>query len=159
MAWSSICKKMRPLIKMANKSKTLRILRLVPASPEKVFSAWTDPEALLQWWGPKGVRCSAAEIELRVGGAYRIANELPDGSTLWISGEFEVIERPHLLVYSWTVENALPVTECVSVRFSEHASGTQIDLTHEQIATEVLRDQHQQGWIGCLDGLTNFFRD
>ena len=55
-----------------------------------MFAAWTTPELLRQWWGPTGVRCIAAEIDLRVGGTYRIGNEIPDGSVIWISGEFRL---------------------------------------------------------------------
>ncbi|MGI9336785.1 MAG: SRPBCC family protein [Gammaproteobacteria bacterium] len=133
--------------------ETLHIRRLIPASPDRVFSAWTDPDQLKMWWGPKGVRCLSAEVELRVGGHYRIANELPDGSVLWIAGEFETIERPDLLIYTWVVETASPTTERVSVQFDKHEQGTEIILRHEFIATTALRDRHQQGWIGCMDGL------
>jgi uncharacterized protein YndB with AHSA1/START domain len=136
--------------------KCLRMRKVIPASPERVFRAWTDPDELKQWWGPKGVRCTSAEIDLEVGGKYRIANELPDGAILWISGIFEVIEKPNLLTFTWVVENGAPNVERVSVQFEPHELGTQVTLTHELISTAALRDQHQNGWIGCLDGLHDY---
>jgi uncharacterized protein YndB with AHSA1/START domain len=137
-------------------NSSLRIQKQIPASPERVFSAWTNPDELREWWGPKGVRCVSAEVELKVGGQYRIANELPDGTILWIGGEFEAVEKPHLLIYSWILEIEDPSTERVTVRFKPHEVGTELILTHELISTTALHDQHQQGWIGCMDGLVDF---
>jgi len=105
------------------------------------------------WWGPKGVECRSAEIDLRVDGHYRIANKLPDATVLWISGEFEVIDRPHTLVYTWIVENDSPGTERVSVRFERNPAGTKVLLQHDLIETKALSERHEQGWIDCLDGL------
>lgn len=135
------------------KFESLRMQKKIAAAPERVFEAWTDPQELKKWWGPKNVRCVSAEIELRVGGQYRIGNELPDGTVLWIGGEFEVIEKPHLLIYTWIVETADPTKERVSVRFNRHESGTEVILTHDLISSAALRDQHQLGWTGCLRGL------
>lgn len=136
--------------------ETLHMQRLIPASPDRVFRAWTDPNEMKKWWGPKDVRCLSVEVDLRVGGQYRIANELPNGTVLWIAGEFEVVEEPHLLIYTWTVETASPTTERVSVRFEEREQGTEVILKHELIATTTLLGQHQQGWIGCMDGLVEY---
>lgn len=129
--------------------------RLIAAPPERVFSAWTNPAELKKWWGPAGVRCVSAEVELQVGGRYKIENALPNGETLWIAGEFEQIEKPHLLVYTWFLESENPAIERVSIRFDRHESGTEIVLTHEQIATPALQEQHQLGWNGCFDGLAD----
>lgn len=51
------------------------------ASPERIFDAFTDPEQLVRWWWPEGFTCPAAEVDLRVGGTYRIAMKWP-GSIL-----------------------------------------------------------------------------
>ena len=47
---------------------TLRIERTFAAPREKVFQAWTDPQALKQWWGPDGYATPSVEIDLRPGG-------------------------------------------------------------------------------------------
>jgi len=60
---------------------TLVVRRTIGASPERVFDAWTKPERLRLWWGPRGVTCTAAEVDLRVGGRYRIANQFPGAIT------------------------------------------------------------------------------
>jgi uncharacterized protein YndB with AHSA1/START domain len=89
---------------------------------------------------------------LRIGGEYRIGNLLPDGTILWISGAFEVIEPPHRLVYSWHFEGREEETR-VTVRFEPRGEATEVIVVHERIESEETRDDHTQGWIGCLDGL------
>ncbi|MFN0247085.1 MAG: SRPBCC domain-containing protein [Kofleriaceae bacterium] len=133
----------------------LRIRRVIAARPERIFHAWTKPELLLQWWGPAGVRCIVAEVDLKSGGAYRIGNELPDGTVVWISGTYELVDSPHRLVYSWRVGQE-PESR-VTVSFTEVAEGsTEVVIHHEQIHSTAVRDDHAFGWNGCLDGLARW---
>lgn len=133
----------------------LIVRRSIRASPERIFDAWTQPEHLKQWWGPKSVECVDAEVDLRVGGRYRIANRFPDDKILWISGEFEIIERPHKLVYTWHV-GAAETAERVTITFEARGEETELIVMHERIPTEAMRDMHEQGWAGCLDGLVDY---
>jgi uncharacterized protein YndB with AHSA1/START domain len=133
----------------------LIVRKSIRASPERVFDAWTQPEHLKLWWGPKSVECIDAEVDLRVGGRYRIANQFPDGKILWISGEFETIERPHRLVYTWRVGSEA-AAERVTITFEERAKETEVIVMHERIPTPAMRDMHEQGWVGCLDGLVDY---
>lgn len=135
---------------------TLIVRKTIRASAERLFAAWTTAEALKQWWGPQGVKCIDAEVDLRKGGRYRIGNQFPDGKILWISGEFEVIEAPRKLVYSWRIEPDTASTERVTVQFEPQGENTEVIVTHERIASEELRDMHRQGWVGCLEGLERF---
>jgi uncharacterized protein YndB with AHSA1/START domain len=143
--------------KIVDDVESLQIQRTIQASPERVFDAWVDPLQMVKWWGPKGVRCLSADVDLRVGGQYRIENELPDGSVLWISGEFEKIARPHLLRYTWQVGSGVTAVEQVTVRFDPGDGGTTVTVLHQRIPGKALRDQHEQGWDGCLSGLLDFF--
>lgn len=133
----------------------IALRRIIPASPARVFEAWTSPAELMRWWGPAGVRCIGAEIDLSVGGRYRIGNQLPDERLVWIEGEFERVEPPHLLVYTWSTEPG-GADERVTVRFDSFANGTEVTVEHAKIPTEALRDQHASGWQGCLDGLERY---
>jgi uncharacterized protein YndB with AHSA1/START domain len=139
---------------------SLIVQRSIRAPAERVFDAWTRPEQILLWWGPRPVMCSEANVDLRVGGSYRIGNVLPDGQVLIIFGQFEVVEPPSRLVYSWHVERpGGVVTEAsrVSVRFESQANGTDVIVVHERIDTETTRTDHEQGWRGCLDNLAALF--
>lgn len=132
----------------------LIVRRHVAAAPPVVFDAWTDPQQLRIWWGPADIECTHAEVDLRVGGEFRLANRGPDGSTVWIAGIYEVVDRPTLLRHTWFVESPeLPVPERVTVEFIPNNSGTDIVITHTGIDTEPAWSGHQQGWFGCLNGL------
>jgi uncharacterized protein YndB with AHSA1/START domain len=137
---------------------TLVVRKTIRATPERLFDAWTQPTQLRQWWGPQDVECVDAQIDLRVGGHYRIANRFRDGRLVWISGQFEVIDPPHRLEYTWRLE---PQTtwERVSVRFERSRGGTDVVVTHDRIADERTRDTHERGWRECLDDLAELARD
>ncbi len=131
----------------------LIVRRTIRAPAERLFDAWTTAAELQRWWCSPLVRCFGVEIDLRVGGAYRIGNQLADGRVVWIAGEFEVIDRPRRLVYSWnTGENA----ERVTVRFEPQGDATEVIVVHERIADKTTRDGHEHGWIACFDGLEAF---
>ena len=134
---------------------TLVVRRTIRASPERLFDAWTQPAHLLKWWGPAGVECLDAQVDARVGGQYRIANRLPDGRVLWIAGEFERVEPPSLLVYTWRVEPQ-ETAERVTVRFDRRDNATDVVIVHERIADPATRDMHERGWRECLEGLEAF---
>ena len=63
---------------VATPTRQLLIERTLDAPPDRVFDAFTDPDQLKQWWWPNGFSCPAAEVDLRVGGRYRLAMEWPD---------------------------------------------------------------------------------
>ncbi len=136
-------------------SRTLSLVvrRTIAASAERLFGAWTDPKQLADWWGPLGVTCEGAEVDLRVGGSYRISNRLPDGRVVWISGTYEIVDPPRKLVYSWRLADATGSVERVTVRFDPKKDGTEVTVLHERVADAETKTQHEQGWHGCLDSL------
>jgi uncharacterized protein YndB with AHSA1/START domain len=135
----------------------LVVRRTIHASAERLFDSWTRPEHLRAWWGPRPVTCSGAEVDLRVGGRYRIDNALPGGGTLVIHGEFREIERPHKLVYTWRMgQGAAAEASLVTVRFEARGEATEVVIVHENVLDEAERDSHEKGWDGCLDALAAF---
>jgi uncharacterized protein YndB with AHSA1/START domain len=135
---------------------TLIVRRTILATPARLFAAWTQPAQLRQWWGPEAVECVDAQVDLRVGGRYRIANRFPDGTILWIVGEYEVIDAPHRLVYSWGLEPLAGAPERVTVEFVARGEATEVIVTHEAIPNASIRERHEQGWQGCLEGLARY---
>jgi len=140
-----------------NDGVVLVVRRTIRASAGRLFEAWTQPEQLRVWWGPRPVTCVSAEVDLRVGGRYRIVNALPDGTTLAIEGAFEEIEPPHKLVYTWCMGREQQESSRVTVRFEPRDDATEVIVVHEQLPTPDVRDSHEEGWQGCLDGLERYF--
>ena len=131
----------------------LSLSRIIRAPREKVFAAWTEPELLKQWWGPRRVSCPEAHVDLREGGTYRLANLEVDGSITWISGRFERVRPPEELAYTWEVSILPGEATLVRVMFLAHPNGTELRLTHERFAVEAVRDMHVEGWGECIDKL------
>ena len=135
---------------------TLVVRRTIRATPDRLFDAWTRPEELKKWWGPESVTCVDAAVDLSVGGGYRIANQFPNGDVVWITGEFEIIDRPNRLVYTWRLGTVARPSERVSVTFEPRGPSTEVTVTHERIPSIPVRDVHEQGWRGCLDELEKY---
>ena len=135
---------------------SLVVRRKILAPAKIVFDAWVEPEHLRNWWGPEDVICNSAEVDLRVGGAYRIANQFADGRTVWISGAFERITPPTELIYSWIVEDVTATPERVTVRFDAVGGATEVTIIHDRIIDDKIRASHESGWQGCLAGLAEY---
>src|SRR5260221_13400320 len=93
----------------------LVVRRTIRATAERIFAAWTQPAQLMAWWGPRPVTCAGAEVDLRIGGHYRIGNALPHGTSVTISGEFREIEAPSKLVYTLRPRSSLEEASLVTV--------------------------------------------
>ncbi len=132
---------------------SLVIKRTFAASAERVFATWTQPELLKQWMGPGPVTVSEAEVDLSVGGAYRLVMNDPKGDTHIPSGTYEEIVPNEKLVFNWTWANVEEVTR-VTIELREISDNeTELTLTHVGFAEKDARDHHEEGWNGCLDKL------
>jgi uncharacterized protein YndB with AHSA1/START domain len=140
---------------MTEPFEQLEVSRLINANLERVFEAWTNPNLIVRWWGAGDVRCTAAEMDLTTGGSYRIANQTPDGTTMWITGTFSHIDPPNGLTYTWAMEPLTADTQhsIVEVRFAATPDGTLVTIHHTRISSVDARDTNLQGWTGCLTGL------
>jgi uncharacterized protein YndB with AHSA1/START domain len=100
--------------------------RAFNAPARLVFAAWTEPEHLRHWRGPRGFELVACEVDLRVGGRYRFVHRAPDGSRHVFHGRYLEIERPSRLVSTFVYEGA-PETEALDeVTFDEDGATTRV---------------------------------
>lgn len=143
----------------------LHIRRRFAASPERIFKAWTDPQALLRWFAPPGARILDAECDLRVDGAYRISMQVGEGAPFDHHGRYLEIDPPRRLVFSWLLEYhgcARPAGEMcesvVEIDLRPHGEETELLLTHTLLPSETSCAAHERGWTGCLDGLETYLK-
>jgi uncharacterized protein YndB with AHSA1/START domain len=134
---------------------SLEVRRTLHAPRERVFGAWTDPEALKVWFVHPGYEIPRVEIDARVGGRYRIVmRKLPDGEPFEVSGIYREVRPPERLSFTWTWSTDPDGSETlVTVEFRKAGAGTEVVLTHARFAKEDVRRDHEQGWGICLDGL------
>ncbi len=84
--------------KLDRATLTITFERVLSASREQVFDAWTQSEHVTQWWDPSGTPLTECTIDLRPGGAFRFVNRAHAHSPPF-EGVYRVIERPTKLVF------------------------------------------------------------
>ncbi len=143
--------------KLDDDDTVLRLTRTFAAPREAVFRAFTVAEELKRWWGPKGMTCPVAEVDVRPGGRYRVEMLSSEGNTYVLEGEFREVVAPSRLVYTWVWGSGdfAGREMLVTLEFDEAAGGTELRLTHELLPDARARELHRQGWSGCLDSLAD----
>ncbi|MEM0907072.1 MAG: SRPBCC domain-containing protein [Pseudomonadota bacterium] len=144
---------------------TVRVSRVVEASIERVWAAWTDPQQKQRWWGrAEGMECHLCEMDVRVGGQYRYGTR-PLGSRdthADVDGEYLVVEPPHKLVYtwSWTKEEPQVRDTLVTLEFEDLGGGrTRVHVTHSQQPSVDVAAIHDAGWHAKLADLAADFSE
>lgn len=137
---------------------SLTLKRHFPVAPEKVWRAWTDPKALAKWWGPGGEEpVSLAELDLRVGGAFRIIFGGPRGTEHECAGIYREVMPNRKLVFTWCWPNSTPErVSLVTILFKPAGGGTDFEFRHEQFFDEAARDGHRRGWSESFAKLEAF---
>ena len=139
---------------------TFRIKKRFNAQRERVFEAWTKPEVLKQWWCPEGWTPTGIDVDLRVGGAFRIGmRRSGGGATVYVHGRFKELHPPEMLSYTWQWENAfegMPETRVI-VEFRDIGGATELSLTHENLPEIPGCLQHRNGWLSAFGRIDRIF--
>lgn len=136
---------------------SLTLKRRLNAAPEKVYAAWTDPEKIARWFAPAQVKPGSvnADIDLRVGGRYRISFESADGEYSQVDGVYREVTPNARIAFSWAWHSTPERESQVTVSLQPDGGGTLLTLHHEQFFNEAARDGHAKGWSELLDKLEN----
>jgi len=138
-----------------------RVARVIDAAPEQVFEAWTNPELMACWISPNPEYYPHATVDLKVGGQYRIEMRHQGGMTHVAGGTYRVIDAPHRLEFTWGwIGGPMEGSESVvTVEFNPQEVGTEVVITHEFSGegAEMAATEHEKGWTGCIDRLTNVY--
>lgn len=149
------------------------ISRRFAAPRARVWAAWTEPEQIAQWFGPKGTKGSVLAFDLRPGGAWRGRLEGPDGSVMYSKFVFREVEAPAKLVWVHGFADAegnrirapfaplFPLELLTTVLFADDGDGTRIDVLWEPIdatAEELaffagMTESMTGGWSGSFEVL------
>ncbi len=124
----------------ANKPNEIKITRIYDAPVKLVWEAWTDPEQVAKWWGPRGFTITTHSKELKVGGIWHYTMHGPDGvdypnKTLY----FEVEPYAKLVYDHGGYDERAPLFR-VTVLFSESKGKTKMDMTMTLPTPEALEE-------------------
>ena len=84
---------------MAGEVERMVVTRIFDAPRELVWKAWTDPEYIKRWWGPKDFTAPVCQMDFRVGGKFLCCMKAPDGQEFWNASEYHEI-FPHEKIVS-----------------------------------------------------------
>jgi uncharacterized protein YndB with AHSA1/START domain len=143
-------------------NRTLTLQRNIPAPLESVWDAWTQPEHIAQWWGPKGMQVNIAKHDLRIGGQWRYTMEMQDGNIFVSDGTYADIETHKKLVSSADFR-PMTIGVVLEVLFKEDGKNTNLEF-HVQHPTMAYRKQQEgmgfyKGWDAAFDRLENYLKD
>jgi uncharacterized protein YndB with AHSA1/START domain len=153
-----------------HKKEELMIIRIIDAPRERVWNAWTDPEQMKTWWGPKGFTAPFSRMDVRVGGTYLSCMRSPDGKDYWSTGVYrEVVFQKRLVMTDsfadekgnvvpgsyYGMASDFPREMLVTVTFEDSDGGTKLTLKHSgaKNITEADLADMTQGWNESLDKL------
>ncbi len=161
----------------ADRGRDFVISRVFDAPRELVWSAFTDPERMKHWWGPKGFTVIASKMDLRPGGSYHYGMKAPDGTPMWGKFVYREIAPPErmVLVNSFSDEAGgitrhplsptWPLQLLSTFIFEEQPGGkTQFTLrwaaydatAEEQKTFDASHDSMRQGWGGTMEQLAAY---
>lgn len=146
----------------------LVIERVLDAPRERVWQAWTDPEHIKKWWGPKGFTAPSIESDFREGGTYLYCMKGPEGQEYWSTGTFhEIVPMERIVVTDsfadengnvvppehYGMEGDHPMEGQVTVTFEELDGKTKLTVVYSGMAPSEMRDMAETGWNETLDKL------
>ena len=141
---------------------TLQQTRVIHASRARVYEAWTNPEIMKAWFGCEGTTCANAELDVRVGGAYRIDIHHPaetansatgDASTsrrTAVLGHYTKLVPNELVQFTWSPSWNPDERSLVTVSLKDADGGTEVTILHEGFTSEGSREAHSKGWTEAL---------
>jgi uncharacterized protein YndB with AHSA1/START domain len=146
----------------------IEIRRTFDASTAQVWRAWTDPQRLMRWWGPKDFTAPTCRIDLRVGGKYLCCMHSPEGQDYWSTGVYrEIVPQKRLVMTDsfadekgnivpashYGMTGDFPMELLVTVNFEERDGQTEMTLHHEGFPEGEMHDMAEIGWNQSLDKL------
>jgi uncharacterized protein YndB with AHSA1/START domain len=129
--------------------------RVLDAPRELVWKAWTEPEQLAQWWGPKGMSTpiETIELDLRPGGAFRLTMVSDaSGAEFPTEMEFREVVEPDRLVFGWESQRGIGAGE-VTVTFRDLGGRTEMTTHFVGYQTDEIERASRALWQTQLDKL------
>lgn len=140
-------------------NRTLTLERTFNAPIKLVWEAWTQPEHIALWWGPKGMDTKVIEHDFKVGGKWKFVMMMPDGNEFVTEGVYsEIVELEKI----FSSADFKPMTEGVEIQALFEASGDKTNFTFNVVhpTEEYCKQQEKMGfyngWGSVFDRLETF---
>jgi uncharacterized protein YndB with AHSA1/START domain len=109
--------------------REIHVERIFDAPRERVFAAYTDPELIPKWWGPRGTSTVVEELDARTGGAWRFVVDSSDGSTIVFRGVFREVTAPERIAQTFEWDGMPGYVSVETATFEDLGDRTKIVST------------------------------
>ncbi|MEO9804010.1 MAG: SRPBCC domain-containing protein [Reichenbachiella sp.] len=139
--------------------RTLTLERTFNAPIRLVWEAWTQPEHIAKWWGPKGMETKVIEHNFKEGGVWKFSMTMPDGKEFITEGVYAVIVEFEKIISSADFK---PMTEGVEIQayFKENGDKTNFTFSVVHETEEYCKQQEEMGfyngWVSVFNNLEEF---
>ena len=136
-------------------TNSVQLHRVLTASPEKVFRAFTNADALASWLPPYGFVARVHEMDMKKGGSYRMSfTNFSTGNSHSFGGEFVEVIPNELLKYTDRFDDPnLPGEMTTTIKLKAVSCGTELFITQESIPSVIPAEMCYLGWQESLDKL------
>lgn len=142
-----------PYLVDGSADRSMVVTRVFDAPVKRVFDAWSKPEMLARWWGPKHFTLPTCEVDFRAGGAYRMVMRGPDGSEYPFHGQYLEIVPNKRIVFNAVIAN-MPGNDVVTtVTFDDENGKTRVTVRQDIPAMPQAAKGQMEGWSGSLEKL------
>jgi uncharacterized protein YndB with AHSA1/START domain len=137
-------------------SNSVSLHRILKASPEKVFRAFTDPMAVASWMPPYGFLCTVHQMNAETGGTFRMSfTNFSTGSSHSFGGKYVEVKANELLKYTDRFDDPnLPGEMTTTVSLRKTVAGTEIKIEQKGIPAAIPEEMCHLGWQESLEKLT-----
>lgn len=141
---------------MSTSKGTVRLHRVLAAPAERVYRAFTDPAAMAKWFPPYGFTCTVHEIDVRVGGGYRISfTNFTTGKSHSFTGTYSELRQNERIRYTDKFDDPnLPGEMQVTITFRPVSCGTDLEIVQEGLPELIPVEECYLGWQQSLNQLT-----
>ena len=135
-----------------NNTNTVRLHRVLRATPERVYRAFLDPDAMVKWLPPNGFTGKVQQADARVGGIYKMSfTNFSTGKSHSFGGKYLELKPHELLRYTDKFDDAnLPGEMITTITLKQVFCGTELNVTQEGIPAVIPAEACYLGWQESL---------
>ena len=131
---------------------TIQIHRVLRATPERIYRAFLDPDAMVKWLPPNGFTGKVHEMDAKVGGGHKMSfTNFSTGNSHSFGGKYSELVPNERIRYTDTFDNAnLPGEMQVTVTLKAVSCGTELNVTQEGVPDVIPAEACYLGWQESL---------
>jgi uncharacterized protein YndB with AHSA1/START domain len=135
-----------------NNTNTVRLHRVLRATPERVYRAFLDPDAMVKWLPPNGFTGKVHQADARVDGVYKMSfTNFSTGKSHSFGGKYLELKPHELLRYTDKFDDAnLPGEMITTIALKKVFCGTELNITQEGIPAVIPAEACYLGWQESL---------